>query len=58
MSSTVDCVTVASVTLCYKKIGDLLDYETLQDILNALKEIDDKVKEWANIIEHDLINEP
>jgi hypothetical protein len=58
MSDVVNCVAVAGVTLCYKKVGDLLDYETLQNILSALKHIDDKVREWVNIIEQDLINMP
>lgn len=56
MSSAVGCIAVAEVTLCYKRVGDLLDYETLQSILYALKQSDDKVREWANVIEQDLIS--
>ena len=56
MSNTVDCITVAEVTLCYKRVGDLLDYETLLFILYALKHSDDKIREWANVIEQELIS--
>jgi hypothetical protein len=56
MSSADGCIAVANVTLCYKKVGDLLDYETLQNILIALRQIDDKIREWASVIEQDLIS--
>jgi hypothetical protein len=56
MSSADNCIAVATVTLCYKNVGDLLDYETLRNILIALRQIDERIRAWANIIEQDLIS--
>jgi hypothetical protein len=56
MSSATNCIVVAGVTLCYKNVGDLLDHETLQNILHALKQIDDRARELIKIIEQELIN--
>ncbi len=54
MHSADGCVDVGDVSLCYKKVGDRLDWETLQNILTALKQIDDRVMEWVNKIERAL----
>lgn len=52
------CVVVAGVKLCYKKLGDVLDWETLQNLLEAFKRIDDKVKTWIDIINEILSEQP
>jgi hypothetical protein len=52
------CVDIGDVSLCYKKVGDRLDWETLQNILVALKQIDDRVNEWINKIKLALGDAP
>ncbi len=44
------CVVVGDVELCYKKLDDVLDWETLQNLLTAFKLIEDRVKTWSDII--------
>ncbi len=51
------CVVVAGVTLCYKKLGDILDWETLRDLLTAFKLIDDGVRELLDIIDKETDEE-
>jgi hypothetical protein len=48
------CVASDYVTLCYKKIGDMLDYETLLNILKALKEIDEMIEILVEIVKYIL----
>ncbi|MFZ8808662.1 MAG: hypothetical protein ACO2PN_11235 [Pyrobaculum sp.] len=53
------CVVVGRVVLCYKKIGDTLDWETLQDLLITFKHIDDRVRAWLDLVNErlpDIIN--
>jgi hypothetical protein len=44
------CVTVGYVVLCYKKLGDTLDWETLRDLLIAFKHIDDRARSLMDIV--------
>ena len=48
------CVSADYTTLCYKKIGDRLDYETLLNILKALKEIDDTIELLVEFVKYIL----
>jgi hypothetical protein len=53
------CVAVGDVTLCYKKLGDTLDWETLLNLLTAFKLIDDRVGAWLDLVNKrmpDIIN--
>ena len=53
------CIVVGDVTLCYKKLGDILDWETLRDLLIAFKHIDDRVRAWLDLVNKripDIIN--
>jgi hypothetical protein len=52
------CIVVGDVTLCYKKLGDVLDWETLRDLLIALKQIDDRMRVWLDIINEYLSRKP
>jgi len=48
------CASADDVTLCYKNIGDMLDYETLLNILKALKEIDETIEELIELVKNML----
>jgi hypothetical protein len=48
------CASADYVTLCYKKIGDVLDYETLLNILKALKEIDETIEILIELVKYIL----
>jgi len=48
MSCVILCDDVAGVNLCYKQLGDLLDYETLVGIYNVLVCNHNKFDEYAN----------
>jgi hypothetical protein len=53
-------VVVGRVVLCYKKLDDILDWETLQDLLTAFRHIDNKVRAWLDLTNKrlpDIINE-
>ena len=57
-SNVANCVVIDNVMLCYKKIDDILDWETLQNIYVLLKRIDDRVRKWLDIIKQELDNSP
>ena len=50
------CVAVGDVTLCYKKLGDMLDWETLRDLLVAFKHVDDRVGAWLDLVNKRIPN--
>jgi len=50
------CVAVGDVTLCYKKLDDTLDWETLLNLLTAFKLIDDRVGAWLDLVNKRMPN--
>ena len=52
------CVDVGGAILCYKKLGDVLDWETLQNLLTAFKLIEDRAWTWSDTIKKILLKQP
>jgi hypothetical protein len=50
------CIAVGDVVLCYKKLGDTLDWETLLNLLTAFKLIDDRVGAWLDLVNKRIPN--
>jgi hypothetical protein len=50
LSGISGCIVIGDVKLCYKKIGDVLDWETLQGLLTAFKQIDDRIRKLIDTI--------
>jgi hypothetical protein len=48
------CIAVDDVTLCYKKIGDVLDYETLLNLLKAFRDIDEMIEWLVELVKYIL----
>jgi len=50
------CVAVDRIVLCYKKLGDILEWETLQNLLFAFRHIDGRVRAWLDLVNKRLPN--